>query len=118
MPAPLVGKLPTGRNYRFQLVGENENGEGPRSGIYTFVTSEKPNPPINVAWASSTEETIEITWSAPLPKYTGEPEGRIVRYEVFWNDQDTNSPIVVLTTSPAFKRASPAVPLTAGNMYR
>ncbi|CAK0850851.1 unnamed protein product [Prorocentrum cordatum] len=108
--------LITGSTYRFQVQAENANGWGPRSGIVSFVASEGPGVPLNLAYYSSTLQTLEVQWDAPAALHT--LEASLISYEVQWSDQTTNSETEVFTTSPAFRYGGPAVPLSAGHTYR
>eukprot|EP00928_Gymnodinium_smaydae_P022346 TRINITY_DN18808_c0_g1_i1.p1 TRINITY_DN18808_c0_g1~~TRINITY_DN18808_c0_g1_i1.p1 ORF type:complete len:4341 (-),score=787.41 TRINITY_DN18808_c0_g1_i1:161-11695(-) len=108
--------LNPGVTYSFQVRGRNANGWGSRSGIVSFVTSVPPNAPENVRYLSSTVQTLEIAWDEPSPAQPN--EGRVVKYEVHWSDQTSASAVDTLVTSPAFRSASPVVPLTVGSTYR
>eukprot|EP00929_Paragymnodinium_shiwhaense_P071746 TRINITY_DN36441_c0_g3_i1.p1 TRINITY_DN36441_c0_g3~~TRINITY_DN36441_c0_g3_i1.p1 ORF type:complete len:6381 (-),score=1386.64 TRINITY_DN36441_c0_g3_i1:118-18219(-) len=105
--------LQTGTTYRFQVRAKNANGWGPFSGIYSFAASEPPGVPQSLRYSLSTINMLEVAWDEPPPV-----QARVTKYEVLWNDQTTNSDLQQLTTSPAFKYASPAMPLVAGHTYR
>jgi predicted phage tail protein len=108
--------LAVGVTYRYQVRAMNANGWGPRSGIQSFSASLAPGAPKNLRYKSSTTKTLEVEWDNPDEVHTS--EARVVRYEVVWNDQTTDSAQQTITTSPAYKTASPAMPLTASNVYR
>ncbi|CAJ1392525.1 unnamed protein product [Effrenium voratum] len=108
--------LNTGSTYRFQIRARNANGFGPFSGISSFAASEAPGVPQSFRYVTSSTYTLQVGWDTPPTVHTN--EASIVRYEVDWNDQTIMSSVQSMTTSPAFKVASPTVPLTAGNTYR
>jgi len=100
------------RYYRFKIRARNENGWGPFSGIQTFARALPPTEPLNLQYLSSTEQTLAVKWDEPAAVGI-----RIVRYEIEWQDLTSNSEIHKLVTSPAFKVASPSIPLTTGSSY-
>ncbi|CAE8682339.1 unnamed protein product [Polarella glacialis] len=108
--------LSTGVTYRFQIRASNVNGYGPFSGIMSYATSEPPGVPPNFKYLSSTTQTLEVAWDQPAQVHAN--EANTIRYEVLWSDQTTVSAAQVIVTSPAFRTASPAVPLNAGYTYR
>eukprot|EP00913_Durusdinium_trenchii_P023139 g21720.t1 len=108
--------LNTGSTYRFQIRASNANGFGAFSGISSFVASEAPGVPQNFRYVSSSTYTLQVGWDTPPTVHAN--EASIVRYEVQWNDQTLITSVQTIATSPAFKVASPTVPLTAGNTYR
>jgi len=108
--------LNTGSTYRFQIRASNANGMGVFSGISSFAASEAPGVPQTFRYVSSSLYTIQVGWDTPAAVHAN--EASIIRYEVMWNDQTTMSSVQYITTSPAFKVASPTTPLTPGNTYR
>eukprot|EP00434_Breviolum_minutum_P031275 symbB.v1.2.027656.t1/scaffold2852.1/size68900/3 len=86
------------------------------SGISSFAASEAPGVPQTFRYVSSSLYTIQVGWDTPAAVHAN--EASIIRYEVMWNDQTTMSSVQYITTSPAFKVASPTTPLTPGNTYR
>jgi len=108
--------LNTGVTYRFQVRAENTNGWGPFSGIVSFSSSLVPGVPLNLRYSDSTIQTLEVAWTEPTAVHAN--QALVTRYEVMWNDQTTNSDAQTITTSPAYKTASPANPLTTGSTYR
>lgn len=89
---------------------------GAYSGISSFAASEAPGVPQNFRYVSSSIYTLQVGWDTPAAVHAN--EAAIIRYEVRWNDQTTITAVQTITTSPAFKVASPSTPLTAGNTYR
>eukprot|EP00930_Biecheleria_cincta_P038762 TRINITY_DN26639_c0_g1_i1.p1 TRINITY_DN26639_c0_g1~~TRINITY_DN26639_c0_g1_i1.p1 ORF type:complete len:4930 (+),score=584.21 TRINITY_DN26639_c0_g1_i1:1092-14792(+) len=112
----LQDTLSRGVTYRFQVQARNANGWGPLSGIGSYAASLAPGTVANFRYSSSTSQTLEVAWDQPAPVHAN--EASVIRYEVRWSDQTTVSDSQIITTSPAFKTASPAVPLEAGYTYR